>query len=84
MLEEACSGGLVVVVAVGLEGLGWKNFCLGGLGLWIFVGEVVGVLFLFVFVVGVVLVGPQGFSGWCFRTLDQQVSQLVYELRLFW
>ena len=63
---------------------GLENFCLGGLGLWIFVGEVVGVLFLFVFVVGVVLVGPQGFSGWCFRTLDQQVSQLVYELRLFW
>ncbi|MHA1579572.1 MAG: hypothetical protein ACTSUQ_08095, partial [Candidatus Freyarchaeota archaeon] len=26
VLEEACWGGLVVVVAVGLEGLGWKIF----------------------------------------------------------
>lgn len=32
MLEEACSGGLVVVVAVGLEGLGWKIFVWVGWG----------------------------------------------------
>ena len=45
-----------------IRGFGLENFCLGGLGLWIFVGEVVGVLFFCVCGWGCVG-GPAGIFG---------------------